>query len=164
MLLNEEFGTLKDYSSVELCLTEALYNVKDHSKCNGNAYYCIDIDRCNESVDIAVCDFGEGIPHTIKQIYPSFNDRQALCKALEDRFSTHSSEHNAGLGLTNIKAICTGEDSFLQIVSNSATIFATAEIFESDFLDFDFKGTLLHLRFKLSSLPDNDDTVCDFNW
>ena len=80
----------KDYSAVALGLTEALYNVKDHSCCNGNAFFSINFNKETKILDITVCDFGEGIPATIRKFYPEVSDEDALQMALKDRFSTHS--------------------------------------------------------------------------
>ena len=154
----------KDYSAVALALTEALYNVKDHSRYNGNAFYNIRVNAECNNIEISVCDFGEGIPATIRKQHPSFNDNLALSKAFEDRFSTHTSEHNAGMGLSNIKSVCMTENGYLEIISNSSRLIIQNSATEVERLDFDFKGTLLYLKIDLGALPDEDDIINDFNW
>ena len=159
-----EYQPGKDYSAVALALTEALYNVKDHSRYNGNAFFNIKLNTECDNVEISVCDFGEGIPRTVQKQYPCYNDSQALIKAFEDRFSTHTSEHNAGMGLSNIKSVCMMENGYLEIISNSSRLTLQNSVIKVEQLDFDFKGTLLYLKIALWALPDEDDILNDFNW
>lgn len=153
----------KDLSAVSLSLTETYYNVQDHSNCQGNAFSMINYDDESKFLNISVCDFGDGIPTTVRRVIPELDDCGALRKAMEDNFSIRSSTHNAGKGLGNIKSLCCEKNSYLWIVSNGAILVANAEqerVMRS--LRF-FPGTWVFYRIPLNLLP-NEDIVEDFSW
>lgn len=153
----------KDLSAVTNSLHEAYYNIIDHAKSNGNAFSMISFNKKTEVLNVAVCDFGIGVARTVRNFDPTItDDKTALKKASEANFTVRSAKHNAGMGLYNIRCVCTEEDD-LWIISNSAALRLTNDNERTTDLGFEFGGCLLTYSVSLSHFI-NEETLEDFNW
>ena len=151
----------KDLTPLEGSLTEAYYNVIDHSLCEGIAFSMVEYDRSINKVFISVCDFGRGIAESVRTVLPEITDDvQAIMKAMEPRFTIRSTKHNAGLGLGNLRDYCTDPDS-LWIISNDAALVTSGDNERYVRLKNHFKGTLIMYSISLEHLEDNyiEDTL-----
>lgn len=151
----------KDLTPLEGSLTEAYYNVIDHSLCEGIAFSMVEYDRSINKVFISVCDFGRGIAESVRTVLPEITDDvQAIMKAMEPRFTIGSTKHNAGLGLGNLRDYCTDPDS-LWIISNDAALVTSGDNERYVRLKKHFKGTLIMYSISLEHLEDNyiEDTL-----
>lgn len=151
----------KDLTPLEGSLTEAYYNVIDHSLCEGIAFSMVEYDRSINKVFISVCDFGRGIAESVRTVLPEITDDvQAIMKAMEPRFTIGSTKHNAGLGLGNLRDYCTDPDS-LWIISNDAALVTSGDNERYIRLKKHFKGTLIMYSISLEHLEDNyiEDTL-----
>lgn len=151
----------KDLTPIEGSLTEAYYNVIDHSLCDGIAFSMVEYDRGINKVFISVCDFGRGIAESVRTVLPEITDDvQAIKKAMEPRFTIRSTNHNAGLGLGNLRDYCTDPDS-LWIISNDAALVTSGDNEKYVRLKKHFKGTLIMYSISLEHLEDNyiEDTL-----
>ncbi len=151
----------KDLTPLEGSLTEAYYNVIDHSICDGIAFSMVEYDRSINKVFISVCDFGRGIAESVRTVLPEIRDDvQAIKKAMEPRFTIRSTKHNAGLGLGNLRDYCTDPDS-LWIISNDAAVVTSGDNERYVRLKKHFKGTLIMYSISLEHLEDNyiEDTL-----
>lgn len=145
----------KDLTPIEGSLTEAYYNVIDHSLCEGIAFSMVEYDRRTNKVFISVCDFGRGIAESVRTVLPEITDDvQAIKKAMEPMFTIKSTNHNAGLGLGNLRDYCTDPDS-LWIISNNAALVTSGDNDRSVRLKKHFKGTLIIYSISLEHLDDN---------
>lgn len=161
--LKNRFFRNKDLSAVTLSLLEAYYNIIDHSHFEGNAFSMLSFDEKTEVLNVAVCDFGIGIANSVRNFDPEINDdKTALKKAAEANFTVQSTEHNAGMGLDNIRSVCTDKDT-MWIISNAAALGITSKNERVIDLDFDFRGCLLTYSVLLSHFED-EETLEDFNW
>jgi anti-sigma regulatory factor (Ser/Thr protein kinase) len=154
--LKSTFFQNKDLSAVKNSLVEAYYNVFDHAEAEGNAFSFIKYDEKEQKLYVAVCDFGIGIAAKVRGHFPDIaTDHEAIEKAMEDKFTTHSSPHNAGFGLGNIRMACTEKDA-LRIVSNHGFLYANRKEIVSDPMFYDFKGTLVYYELSLSHFDDEE--------
>lgn len=161
--LKNRFFRKKDLSTVTLSLLEAYYNINDHSEADGNAFSMLSFDEDTEVLNVAVCDFGIGIARSVRDFDGSIkDDKVALSKAIQERFTVKSQKHNAGLGLLNIRNVCTERDN-LWIISNSAALALTDTQERAYDLGFDFRGTLLTYSISLSHFED-EDTLDGYAW
>lgn len=146
----------KDLSSIKNSLDEAYYNVFDHADANGNAFSFIQYDEDRHILYIAVCDFGKGIPTTVRAFKPDITtDVEALQLAMQNRFTIKSQNHNSGMGLGNIMSACTEGDS-LWIVSNNSRLIAKDGEIRCFANDFYFPGTALFYNLSLSKFEDEE--------
>ena len=161
--LKNRFFRNKDLSSVTLSLLEAYYNINDHSYCEGNAFSMLSFDEEKEILNVAVCDFGIGIAQSVKDFDKDIdNDKVALKKAIEAKFTVGSQAHNAGLGLVNIRSACTEKD-YLWIICNKAALALSSTQEKAFDIGFDFHGTLLTYNVSLSHFED-EDTLEGYEW
>lgn len=154
----------KDLSPLSQSLLEALYNVIDHSKCDGIAYTFVEYQKEEEKVNVAVCDFGRGIACSVKTMLPEIDDLPALEKALEPKFTIGSTAHNAGFGLSTLRSCCTNPDT-LWILSNKAAIVTDGDSQRGIVLENEFEGALIFYSISLNHLEDRDieEYVNDLN-
>jgi anti-sigma regulatory factor (Ser/Thr protein kinase) len=154
--LKSTFFRNKDLSAVKNSLLEAYYNIFDHAEADGNAFSFIKYDEKKQKLYVAVCDFGIGIAAKVRKYFPDIpTDHEAIEKAMEDKFTTHSSSHNAGFGLGNIRMACTKKDA-LRIVSNNGFLYADREKIVSEQTDYNFKGTLIYYELSLNHFEDEE--------
>lgn len=160
--LKQKFFKRKDLSAVEVGLTESFYNISDHSEANGNAFCILSYNKDTEKLNVAVCDFGIGIPNCVRKVLPALDDAQAIEKAIEPRFTCQSADHNAGLGLGNIMDSCFDNDRFC-IISGWAAMVANDGKKKYYRMPTEFKGTLLFYSISLSRFED-EEIIDNFGW
>lgn len=131
----------KDISGLNNCIVELFQNVIDHSQADGVAFVAISYDPNLQQISIAICDFGVGIPYTLREQYRS--ECEALSKCLLRGVSAKTNEHNFGFGMDNVISTM-GKEDILRIVSNRAFLYKTREREETYSLNFDFQGTLIY--------------------
>lgn len=154
--LKSTFFRNKDLSAVKNSLIEAYYNVFDHAEADGNAFSFIKYDEKKQKLYVAVCDFGVGIAKKVRTYSPEIaTDHEAIEKAMEDKFTTHSSSHNAGFGLGNIRMACTEKDA-LRIISNYGFLYANRKEIISEPTNYNFKGTLIYYELSLNHFDDEE--------
>lgn len=154
--LKKHYFQHKDLSSVKNSLDEAYYNVFDHAKANGNAFSYIQYDENREMLFVSVCDFGEGIPTTVRAFKPDVGpDEDALRLAMQEKFTVKSQEHNSGMGLGNIMSSGKEGDS-LWIISNNARLVAQNNDMRCYKNGFYFPGTALFYNLSLSKFEEEE--------
>ena len=155
----------KDLSAVTNSLHEAYYNIKDHSHAGENAFSMISYNKNTQVLHVAVCGFGIGVAASVRQFDPTItDDKQALKRASEANFTVGSAAHNAGMGLDNIRRVCTdAADDDVWLISNTAALRMTGSNLRATDLGFEFKGCLLAYSVSLSHFED-EEMLEDFIW
>lgn len=148
--------TAEALATVSVCVQEILQNVADHS---GVGVGCVHAqffaDR--QVVEVAVSDFGLGIPYNVRRVLPDLNDTDALKKACQEGFTTKSNVHNRGAGLpTLIKYLAKHNRGAVWISSGSGNISATHSEGTTKLTGrskrSNYPGTLVLLRLKSSAI------------
>lgn len=143
-----------DFSGLQIALNELYYNIFDHADAKGNAFSYISFE--GDSIIVAVCDFGKGISHTIRNAHPEFsNDVIALENAMKNGITSRSKSYNAGHGLYNI-ATMLGNDDYLRILSNKSFLACIGNSKKIFSLEPEFEGTLIYLKISMSSFPQKE--------
>lgn len=146
----------KDLSSVKTSLDETYYNVFDHADAKGNAFSFLQYDDKKERLSIAVCDFGKGIPTTVRNYQHDVGtDVDALRLASKDKFTIKSREHNSGMGIGNIVSSGVDGDS-VWIFSKGAYLVAQNGEIRCGENDFDFPGTAIFYYLSLSKFEEEE--------
>lgn len=150
----------KDLSSLNICLTEAYYNVYDHAKTR-NAFSLIKFDDKANVLYAAICDFGVGIVNAVRDFKKEIsNDQEAMLEAIKANFTTESTSRNKGFGLDNILTNCdnarifSGNALLLKSQDNGHSVFHT---------DFYFHGTLIYFDVNINNLED-EEVLENFEW
>ena len=141
----------KDLSGLNNCIAELFQNVFDHAEADGTAFSYIEYREEEGIISIAVCDFGKGIPETLKGLYP--DAKEALEKSLLPGITAGSRKHNKGYGMQNILSTMTESDT-MHIVSNHVMLYHHDNHNKLYDLDYNFKGTLLYMTIHIDSFAD----------
>lgn len=146
----------KDLATLRLSLDEAYYNVFDHADAKGVAFSFIKYDTTRSIIHIAVCDFGKGIPTTVRGYRPEIGtDVDALSLAMQDKFTIRSQGYNQGMGLGNIRNAGCENDS-LWIFSNNARSVSCGDETKYFSNGFYFPGTVLFYSLRLANFEDEE--------
>lgn len=143
----------KDLSGLYNCIVELFQNVLDHSQSNGTAFIAINYKEDEQQIDIAICDFGVGIPYTLRNQYDK--DEVALRECLKSGVTAGTNKHNFGFGMNNVLQTM-GEKDILRIVSNRGFLLKTRERELVQYLHFEFKGTLIYFTVPIDSFEDEE--------
>jgi anti-sigma regulatory factor (Ser/Thr protein kinase) len=155
--------------SLRACLEEIFHNVNDHSGVPIGCAFAQHYERTSE-IQIAVSDFGVGIPSRVRTVLPTLNDQQALRQASMEGFTTKSNVQNRGAGLTNLIRFVTRVGGNVLIASERAELVASPrpdghKITARRSQDV-YPGTLVRVILKTQALRSvAEDTVEeDFTW
>ncbi|MCK9163938.1 MAG: hypothetical protein M0O93_06300 [Bacteroidales bacterium] len=158
----KHFFVGKDLTAFVSSLEEIYFNVCDHSKSRKNAYSYIHYKEDGKYIQVAVCDFGIGIPTSLRNgglVYS--NDKEYLENSITRGVTCQSSTHNKGFGLDNIISILQGK-AYIRIVSNKALLISDGTLNEETKkfntktfdLDFYFSGTLIYIDIPIETFED----------
>lgn len=99
---------------------ELMDNAHTHGKALGHCYVTIHrFGNEKKYLQIDVCDFGIGIPNTIKKspTHSKDSDQQALIKAFKAGVSSWPAEAMRGKGLSDVLTVAMGNQSLLRVES-----------------------------------------------
>jgi anti-sigma regulatory factor (Ser/Thr protein kinase) len=82
----------------QTCMSELFNNISDHSTFDVGSVFAQWYPQQN-NLKIAVADFGQGIPETVRRVEPSLSDSDAIIRAFDQGFSSQSTPQNRGQGL-----------------------------------------------------------------
>lgn len=153
MYFQNNFFRGKDLSGLHNCIVELFQNVIDHAESNGTAFVAIDYKEDARQIDIAICDFGVGIPYTLRDQFPQ--DDVAIKECLKRGVSAKTNTHNFGFGMDNVVETM-GQKDILRIVSNRGLLLKSKERETAYYLDFDFKGTLIYFTVPIDSFEEEE--------
>ena len=159
-------------ATISVCLDEVFSNINYHS---GVDYGCLHIQDFHKTreIQIAISDFGTGIPFNVRKIEPSASDSIALKLAAKEGFTTQSNVKNRGAGLaTLIRYLTTKDRGKVWLVSGRANLSAvhdktngSSKITARPTLG-PYPGTLVRLTLKQDSIADfaADVETEEFSW
>ncbi|MFV0564924.1 MAG: hypothetical protein ACK5NB_03720 [Flavobacteriaceae bacterium] len=166
----ERFAKNKDLIPLASNMDEVFNNIFDHSRSSVTGYIITQYYPKNNKLSFSVCDFGIGIPTSIKESNiakhkTDFEDWKAILKSLEKGFSINSTPRNRGFGLNNILEFTENSNGKLLIISNNGIVEKKAgEMYLAGNNGFNFSGTLIKVEIDLNALDEKDDTdqIFDF--
>ena len=171
--LAESLNTSEEsLATVRICLDEVFSNINFHS---GVDYGCLHIQHFPQSkeVQIAISDFGVGIPSNVRRVRPELVDSVALALACEEGFTTQSNVKNRGAGLATLIRYLTLKDrGKVWIVSGEANLSAIHDVatkkskVTSRTVKGFYPGTLVRVTLKQDSIRDlaTDVQSEEFSW
>lgn len=165
----ERFAENKDLVPLASNMDEVFNNIFDHSRSPVTGYIITQYYPKNNKLSFSVCDFGIGIPNSIKEVNivnePDYEDWKAILKSLEKGFSINSTPQNRGFGLNNLLEFTESSNGRLLIISNNGIVEKKAgEMYRAGSFDFNFSGTLIKVEVDLKSFEEKDETdqIFDF--
>jgi anti-sigma regulatory factor (Ser/Thr protein kinase) len=156
-------------AEVEMCVQEIFNNIDDHSTkdigCVAGQSY-----QNGRSIDLAVSDYGVGIPHALRSQYPSLSDAELIVRSTDEGVTSKTSRRNRGAGLSLLKDNVIGRfGGQLTIVSGKGkAAFRRQEsggqqVGVSE-LATPYPGTLIRIRLLRDSLPTAAPESEELDW
>jgi anti-sigma regulatory factor (Ser/Thr protein kinase) len=85
-------------ATVRVCLEEIFHNISDHSGVDVGCVHAQHFPKLKQ-IEIAISDFGLGIPNNVWKVRPGISSSDALALAIQEGFTTKSNVRNRGAGL-----------------------------------------------------------------
>lgn len=104
-------------AALRTSLEEILHNVNDHSGVGAGCAFAQHFPRSNQ-IQIAISDFGHGIPNVVRTVAPELSDPEALRQACEEGFTTKSNVRNRGAGLPNLMRYVTQRNNGTVLIAS----------------------------------------------
>lgn len=82
----------------QTCISELFNNIENHSQFDVGSIFAQWYPQ-EKVLRIAVADFGQGIPETVRRVEPNLSDNQAIIRSFDEGFSSQSVPQNRGQGL-----------------------------------------------------------------
>lgn len=116
--ISSQVGLSEDsLSAIRTSIEEIFHNIRDHSGAGIGCVFAQHFPRLN-TIELAISDFGRGIPELVRTQIPNLSDTDALRRACEEGFTTKSNVRNRGAGLTNIMRYITQKNSGTVLISS----------------------------------------------
>lgn len=159
--------------SIRVSIEEILHNVKDHSGVGIGCTFAQHFPN-KKTIEIAISDFGNGIPNVVRRKVPDALDSDALRLASQEGFTTKSNVQNRGAGLpTLIKFVAKKNGGSVKIVSGNGSLSAAPASQIKDGVnivarseDTFYPGTLVRVILKTDTLEvvAADSAEENFEW
>ncbi len=164
----------KDISMVKLMLDELYANIADHSQSEDIAYSYVQYYPEREVISVAFCDFGVGIPASLKHHDKHPRERKEYIRYATQRgITVNSNSHNAGFGLATVLDCMEGSNHYLRIISNDELYYhlnVNNSIYEKTYsLNQLFNGTLIYYDLDISQFQSEEilgcgDLINELDW
>ncbi len=162
----------KDLTGLFTFLSEVFNNVFDHAFSDDAteriAFAMIQYYPGRGQLIFAVADFGIGIPKSVNQYLsrknlPTVSPKEALQKALQLHFTSHSRKHNQGRGLDTLRTGVEALKGQFTIQTSHLLYHVSREgkVFLHPLPDIDFPGTTVQIRLFKESLPAEDAEIIE---
>ncbi|HDR7703061.1 TPA: ATP-binding protein [Bacillus cereus] len=163
--------TVESVADIKASLGEIFNNIRDHAQENSGCFFAQHYPNKDgeNTVQIAISDFGVGIPYNIQQQRPSLNDGEALALAVVHGFSTQTTPQNRGAGLAYLLAhVVNNNQGSMYIHSNHGILSCragnTAPNVEYEVSTSYYPGTLIELTLKADNIENILPEREDFGW
>ncbi|MFH0991294.1 MAG: hypothetical protein V1799_14905 [bacterium] len=154
----------KDLSSLHIALMEVFNNIYDHAQSAIEGFALTQYYPKTQRMNIAICDFGVGIPTKINTIWAKqsrkpMSDQDALRAAFFNRLSTQTTPQNRGFGLSNLLGNIRNIKGDLSVYSNRAMIHFINSNVNYRGLTAYLQGTLVRFSFDPNNLPEIEPAI-----
>lgn len=135
---------------VETCIKEIFNNIQDHAGLEAGSIFAQWYPRSGV-VDIAISDFGRGIPANVGRIFPSLTAGECIIKAFEEGFSTKGRPSNRGAGLDILRrSVVSDLKGTIYVVSGGAVALCDFDsglrLGKHALGNHGYEGTLINIR------------------
>jgi anti-sigma regulatory factor (Ser/Thr protein kinase) len=159
----------KDLGMLNLCLSELINNVYNHSHSAIGAYVFAQYYFKTNEIKLAVSDLGIGIPMSVNTYKKELGEkelspRECVTWALKEDMTTKSIPRNMGKGLDNIKSFMKSNNCSWKLYTDGILMnaYPSANKYEVNPISF-FKGTIAQLNIKIDNLP-NEEIQDQLDW
>lgn len=142
----------RSLEALRTTLEEIFHNFRDHSGVDAGCAFAQHYPA-ERKIQIAVADFGAGIPTVVRKVVPDADDREAMLKACEEGFTTGTNGHNRGAGLPYLIRFVVGVlKGTVLIAAGTATLVASGTAVRAKMSRGFFPGTMVRVMIPTDSL------------
>ena len=156
--------------TIRVSIEEIFHNIQDHSGVPIGCVFAQSFPKISR-LQIAISDFGLGIPANVRKVCPELDDRDALRQACEEGFTTKSNVNNRGVGLPQlIKYVTQRNEGTVLLASGKGQLSAVLEQKSTKITprsrSVSYPGTLVRVILRTDSLAKmaQDLQPEDFSW
>jgi anti-sigma regulatory factor (Ser/Thr protein kinase) len=152
----------QELDALNISLSEIFNNIIDHSDSADLGFTATQYYEKRNRLELAVCDFGVGIPNKINSFFNSLkkeilDQKDALRWAMQKGNSTNSTPKNRGFGLDTLSSLVKKLKGELKIITNKVILQQKEG---KDFILYDmpdsFPGTLIVVTLDTSLLESKE--------
>lgn len=162
--------TAVSLASLRAIIEEIFHNVKDHSGVDIGCTFAQHFPR-DRTLQIAVSDFGCGVPDVVRLVQPDAGDLAALRLACKEGFTSKPNGHNRGAGIPNLIRFVTQKARGSVTIASGRAVVTAAPAKGGPRLTFRaaggwYPGTLVRVILPTDRLPDLRDEIEpeEFSW
>ncbi len=149
---------LQEY--LRICVNEVVQNIQDHAASVVGGFLSARYMAGAQEVRVAIVDRGKGIRSTLSTRYADTDDSNCLRRVLEGQYTAQSRINNAGLGLSNLRAIVSQLNGRLAIVAErSSAQVVPRQPLRYNTMPFRFGGTAVFFTLPTSQLGQGVVTI-----
>lgn len=151
----------RSFETISVCLQELFNNIQDHAHEDIGSIFVQQYPQLNR-VNIALSDFGVGIPSNVYKRETAEHDGVAILFATREGFTTQSYPRNRGAGLDLFLSTLARNRGKAIIYSNRGALSCTHEKRHPFLMRGKYPGTLFDIRFRTDTIEKADDTEDEF--
>lgn len=153
---------------LRMCLGELFNNISDHADVPTGFFFAQHFPKIHR-VNIALADFGVGIPSRVRKELPQLDEAQALAKAFEEGFSTKTTPRNRGAGLDWLKRyVIETNGGMVSVYSHSGRLIAAHNVSGTEFKHYlgqgHFPGVLYYIVLRTDTIEPVEETREELEW
>ena len=157
-----------ELASVRTCVKEIWNNVADHSSVATGFVHAQHYPNVHQ-LRITLSDFGLGIPHTIKRVYGSMTDQDAIELATRDGVTSRSKMNNMGVGLSYLVDTILSKRGKVRVHSRNGNVTFLCDNQDNRnhikrMSQGTYPGTLVEIELDTRLFIGDDDERGDFEW
>jgi anti-sigma regulatory factor (Ser/Thr protein kinase) len=155
-------------ASLKTCIMEIFNNIRDHSRQEIANIFAQHFPN-QKKVEIAVSDFGIGIPGAMRERYPRMADVEAIAAATNEGITSKSLLRNRGAGLPLlIDYVVMRNTGRVTIISNSGGVAFRKDGSAHSVIQLEdngfYPGTLIVIKIDTNLFVPDDVEREDFEW
>lgn len=150
-------------SEIQMCVKEIFNNIQDHAGLEVGSVFAQWYPK-RAVVDIAIADFGRGIPANVNRFFPDLSSSECVMKAFEHGFTTKGHPANQGAGLYWLKQnIVESLQGSINVISGGAVVRCNpADGFKEGRLrngNHGYVGTLINLNLPTQKIERQENEI-----
>lgn len=131
-------------------IIEIITNALDHSSCPFGCYICAQTYPKLKEMELSIMDFGFGIPHNLRPVYPHLrNDAEAVKYSTLEGVSSRKGKGAKGTGLSTLKELIIINEGQMRIFSSQGRYELTKKKESCTPSAIPFPGTCVNLNIRI---------------
>lgn len=156
-------------SGIKVCMQEIFNNIRDHSEQDVGCIFVQHYPR-KDQIQLAISDFGVGIPANVRTVSPNLGDAEAILSATVEGFTSKPGGRNRGAGLDIlIQQVAGTNKGSVHIHSSKGIVtafsdYTTVQRRARSSKVGTYPGTLIQMNLRTDTIDRGDEYEEEFEW